>query len=397
MKFSQQQSVSKQQQLRAAQSRKWGGKSSETSLAVLLSVLAHAVVAVILAFFVVADQFSEDLSLLVDASSEVGEVSPFAPAIDTSLPEELVANTITDVFQVTSVSGGGLGVDSALIGPGGGSGGGNGDGEGDGVGSGIGAAIDKAVQSRGGATNRALRLSLIWPNMNDLDLHLETTLKLESGIRKEHVYYESPDSPSGFALDVDSNVEPRHNPGVENIDFGGSVPPDGHYTFSVRYFCRHDGQPFSTKFTCYFVCGKAERLIVGSLRRENQLVDFLSFDIKNGEVINLKQPKTVREGKSTDVAFMEGVLTGEEEPVTAKKSKVPPKPLVKKGPANAERLLSQAEQLLNDADTSTATIASQKRDQAFQLLKGITEQYPDSPTAESARALSKRRLQFEID
>ena len=84
--------------------------------------------------------------------------------------------------------------------------------------------------NREGVNTGELHVCLIWNDIADLDIHVETP-------NKEHIYYGKKEASCGGWLDVDMNrcesevsLEP-----IENIFWAKS--PSGHYKFYVHNFC----------------------------------------------------------------------------------------------------------------------------------------------------------------
>lgn len=79
-----------------------------------------------------------------------------------------------------------------------------------------------------------MRVTLIWENCNDLDLHL-----IEPS--NEEIYYGHRTSAAGAELDIDANGGGcrNHSP-VENIAYGDGVTvPTGKYQVKVKFYSKH--------------------------------------------------------------------------------------------------------------------------------------------------------------
>ena len=85
--------------------------------------------------------------------------------------------------------------------------------------------FDTRVQQEGGQTNAALRITLIWDTLSDLDLHLYCP-------GGGHLFYRSRTACGGI-LDIDKNVRNPTNTPVENIVFTTSPPPG---TYRIRVY-----------------------------------------------------------------------------------------------------------------------------------------------------------------
>lgn len=109
------------------------------------------------------------------------------------------------------------------------------------------------------------QLSLMWSNINDLDLHcIEPT-----GV---HIWYRNRRSEqTGGELDVDANADPttRTNRPVENIYWPPGNAPQGVYEVYVHHFANH-GAPDPTPYTLRIVANGRVREFQGSLRPGEQ-------------------------------------------------------------------------------------------------------------------------------
>jgi len=92
-----------------------------------------------------------------------------------------------------------------------------------------------------GAQSGDVRVSLIWNNRNDLDLHVFTP-------RGEEIYYGRMRDSTGGMLDVDMNVRGETNKPVENIFWGPGRAPQGRYRVVVRNYAFHESDRAPTPF-----------------------------------------------------------------------------------------------------------------------------------------------------
>ncbi len=98
----------------------------------------------------------------------------------------------------------------------------------------IDAEIRSRVMSAGGQYDDVdVRISLIWNNRNDLDLHVWPP----SG---EHIYFSHKESKCGGALDVDRNVRGETTEPVENTRWPQGAAPEGQYRVVVRNYGFHE-------------------------------------------------------------------------------------------------------------------------------------------------------------
>lgn len=104
--------------------------------------------------------------------------------------------------------------------------------------------LDKA-----GGKSGDVQLSLIWYNVNDLDLHC----KDPTG---EVIYYKNPRARSGGELDVDANAgsargdrpAPLTAEPVENIYWPKNGAPPGRYQVSINHYARNEPAPNRTHY-----------------------------------------------------------------------------------------------------------------------------------------------------
>ena len=98
----------------------------------------------------------------------------------------------------------------------------------------IDAEIQQRVEAAGGQyKNVDIRASLIWNNLNDLDLHVVPP----SG---EEIFYGHKQSECGGWLDVDMNVRGETEKPVENVRWTKGTAPKGRYRLSVQNYRFHE-------------------------------------------------------------------------------------------------------------------------------------------------------------
>ena len=85
---------------------------------------------------------------------------------------------------------------------------------------------------REGAKSGQVQVSLIWDNMNDLDL----SVLCPSG---ERISFENKFSECGGQLDVDMNESPTSSQPVENIFWPAGAAPKGEYKVLIEHFEHH--------------------------------------------------------------------------------------------------------------------------------------------------------------
>ncbi|MBN2797810.1 MAG: hypothetical protein JXX28_01565 [Deltaproteobacteria bacterium] len=115
----------------------------------------------------------------------------------------------------------------------------------------IDAEIRKRVLEAGGQhDNVDVRVSLIWDNRNDLDLHVWTP-------GGEEIYFGNKLSACGGALDVDRNVRGETRTPVENVRWVRGTGPAGTYRVVVRNFAFHEEADDATPFRVEIEAGGA--------------------------------------------------------------------------------------------------------------------------------------------
>ena len=106
----------------------------------------------------------------------------------------------------------------------------------------IDAEIRKRVLAAGGQHDDVdIRVSLIWDNRNDLDLHITTP-------GGEHIFYGHKNSACGGVLDVDRNVGGETITPVENVRWSKGTGPTGDFKVVVRNYGFHEPGQGATPF-----------------------------------------------------------------------------------------------------------------------------------------------------
>lgn len=108
------------------------------------------------------------------------------------------------------------------------------------------ADIDAEIRTRvlaagGQHDNVDVRVSLVWDNRNDLDLHVTTPAG-------EEIFFSHKVSKCGGVLDVDRNVRGETLTPVENIRWQRGTAPGGAYRVKVRNYRFHEDPPAPTPF-----------------------------------------------------------------------------------------------------------------------------------------------------
>jgi Ca-activated chloride channel family protein len=136
-----------------------------------------------------------------------------------------------------------------------------------------------------GAQSGEVRVSLLWNNFNDLDLHVVTP-------RQEEIFYGHRNDSYGGMLDVDMNAGGQlTNKPVENIFWTPGKTPQGKYRVYVQNFAFHEKDHEPTNFQVEIKNGneysRFEGTVSGSGKASN--VEIVTFEYKSSGA--LKQEK----------------------------------------------------------------------------------------------------------
>jgi uncharacterized protein YbjQ (UPF0145 family) len=125
------------------------------------------------------------------------------------------------------------------------------------------------LQREGGATGE-LRISLLWNNTNDLDLHVSPP----SG---EELSFSHKKSKCGGELDVDMNVSRVSDRPIENVYWAHGSAPRGRYQVRVHQYKVRDGQT-STPFRIEVIAGGKVTHYDGRVDGEGTRVTACTYD-----------------------------------------------------------------------------------------------------------------------
>ncbi len=123
-----------------------------------------------------------------------------------------------------------------------------------------------------GAKSGDVRISLLWDNTNDLDLHVIDP----SG---EEIFYGRKRARSLGELDVDMNVSTVTTKPVENVYWPTGRAPSGHYRVLVHFFT--DRESRATPFTVEVVNKGEVSTFEGIVRTYKELAQVCEFDLRS--------------------------------------------------------------------------------------------------------------------
>ena len=132
-------------------------------------------------------------------------------------------------------------------------------------------AFDQRTAQAGAASGDP-QITLIWDNLDDLDLHCITP----SG---DEIFYDNPEADNG-TLDVDANSHsstPTTTP-VENIYWQPGTAPHGHYIVSVVYFSNNEATVPCDYSVRVVIDGKSQ-VYHGTLQNEGDNQTVCEFDL----------------------------------------------------------------------------------------------------------------------
>jgi Ca-activated chloride channel family protein len=138
--------------------------------------------------------------------------------------------------------------------------------------------------SQAGAQSGDVRVSLIWNNRNDLDLHVINP-------RGEEVYYARRTDSLGGMLDIDMNVRGETTKPVENIFWGLGRAPQGRYQVFVQNYGFHESDRSPTPFRVEIKNGNQYSYFEGTVSGRGRSSDVKIPDFEYRGVTALRQEK----------------------------------------------------------------------------------------------------------
>jgi Ca-activated chloride channel family protein len=127
-----------------------------------------------------------------------------------------------------------------------------------------------------GAKTGDVRVSLIWHNRNDLDLHVIAP-------SREEIFYGNNRSQCGGELDVDMNVSGETTKPVENIYWPKGRAPQGQYRVYVRNYSYHGRAIRETDFTVEVLNRGELSQYTGTVKGEGPRSDVVVCDFSLGD------------------------------------------------------------------------------------------------------------------
>jgi Ca-activated chloride channel family protein len=140
--------------------------------------------------------------------------------------------------------------------------------------------------ARAGAQSGDIRVSLIWNNRNDLDIHVVNP-------RREEIFYAHTRDAAGGFLDVDMNVQGETTKPVENIFWAQGKAPPGQYRVFVQNYGYHEGSREPTTFQVEIKNGGEYSYFEGTVSGQGKSsnTDVCTFEYKG--VSALKEEKAL--------------------------------------------------------------------------------------------------------
>jgi Ca-activated chloride channel family protein len=140
--------------------------------------------------------------------------------------------------------------------------------------------------ARAGAQSGDIRVSLLWNNRNDLDIHVVTP-------RQEEIFYGHPQDVAGGFLDVDMNVRGETSKPVENIFWARGKAPQGRYRVFVQNYDYHEKHREPTPFQVELKNGSEYSHFEGTLSGKGPASDteVCTFEYRGASA--LKQEKAL--------------------------------------------------------------------------------------------------------
>jgi hypothetical protein len=142
--------------------------------------------------------------------------------------------------------------------------------------------------NREAAKTGDVQISLMWDNLNDLDLHCTDP-------NGEHLFFGHKKAASRGELDVDMNARPPFSrKPVENIYWPSNGAPDGKYTVEVVHYARRDTEDATPYFVGIKVSGQTFDFKGIISRNQRNQVHTFTLDAKKKQIEELARQRKER-------------------------------------------------------------------------------------------------------
>ena len=131
--------------------------------------------------------------------------------------------------------------------------------------------LDSRIEREDGCSG-SIQISLMWNNLNDLDLHC-----IEPN--REEIYYQNRKSSSGGELDVDMNASNSSTEPVENICWL-DVAPEGTYRIYLKYFAQKDRVKDDTNYIIRLKYNNQVKEFRGSISKRDGKIFIHEFNFQ---------------------------------------------------------------------------------------------------------------------
>ncbi|MDR1596389.1 MAG: VWA domain-containing protein [Treponema sp.] len=129
-----------------------------------------------------------------------------------------------------------------------------------------------------------VRISLMWNNRNDLDLHVITPTG-------EEINFNNPRDSNGGVLDIDRNLYGETLKAVENIFWPHNAAPRGSYRVYIQNYLNYETDPYPTPFQIEIKNGKEYLYFEGSVRGSGRssITDICTFEYTGDDSLDRLQ------------------------------------------------------------------------------------------------------------
>ncbi len=149
-----------------------------------------------------------------------------------------------------------------------------------------------------GAKTGDVQISLIWFNVNDLDLYC-----IEPNGNR--IFYNNRRSASGGELDVDMNVTPTTDRPVENIYWPKGKAPLGKYLIYVDHYANNGGRDPS-EYKVSLLIGGTRKEFTGKISRGQPRALVAEFNVKPGDLGGKADVPEIRLAASPELVVYQG-------------------------------------------------------------------------------------------